>query len=278
MSDQPSDNRATNAQTLSLPDSVLVALSVARINPARFDAVIEAFGALPSDGQVELVNRLIGARGEYLSHRMWRCDTGTRPGAHRRRLNEIGTTAGRLLRLLHRDRADPQPWNLHPAATLALPQLCRIASEHRPNQIWDPPQGLSLLGAMLTDLAKVGAQADAVFEASFPKTHGGERRQGHEPATGLVHRLMEVYEDMRARFPDSGPALAFGRPLLQFVRAALTFAVTAPPEITDSDGRRYRSFEVNFLESDLPSRITDDAIRGILDRRRPQTKSKNDLI
>jgi hypothetical protein len=278
MPDQPSDNRAVSAQAPSLPDPVLVELSRARIDATRFVAVIDAFGPLPSDGQVELVNRLIGARGEYISHRMWKCDTGMRPGVRRKRLNEIGTTAGRLLRLLHRDGADPQPWNLHPAATLALPRLCRIASEHRPNQIWDPPQGLSLLGAMLADLAEVGAQADAVFEAPSPKAHGGERRQGHEPTTGLVHRLIEVYEGMRVRFPDSGPALAFGRPLLQFVRAALTFAVTAPREITDSDGRRYRSFEVNFLETDLPSRITDDAIRGILDRRRPRTKSENHLI
>jgi hypothetical protein len=38
---------------------------------------------------------------------------------------------------------------------------------------------------MLANLAKVAAQADAIFEAPFPKTHGGERREGHEPATGL---------------------------------------------------------------------------------------------
>jgi len=274
MSDQPSDNRATNAQTLSLPDSVLTALSVARINPALFGTVIEALGPLPSDGQVELVNQLIGARGEYLSHRTWKCDTGTRPGARRKRLNEIGTTAGRLLRLLHRDRADPQPWNLHPAATLALPQLCRIASNHRPNQIWDPPQGLSLLGAMLADLAKVGAQANAVFEAPFPKAHGGERRQGHEPATGLVDRLMEVYEDMRARFPESGPRPAFGDPLLRFVRAGLAFAVST--RTIYMDGKHREPFEAAFMEVDLPkpTRVTDDAIRGLWARRHSQTKGE----
>jgi hypothetical protein len=57
------DNRAMNTQVLSLPDPVLVALSIpGNPDPARFGAVIEAFGPLPIDGQVELVNRLIEAR------------------------------------------------------------------------------------------------------------------------------------------------------------------------------------------------------------------------
>jgi hypothetical protein len=166
MSDQRSDNPATNAQALSLPHPVLVALSILGIDPARFCAVIDAFGPLSNDGQVGLVNQLIEARDGCLSHRMWKCDTGTQPGPRRKRLKEIGTTAGRLLRLLHRDG---EPWNPHPAATLALPQLCRIASEHRPNQIWDPPQGLSLLGEMLADLAEVAAQADANLKPRFRK-------------------------------------------------------------------------------------------------------------
>jgi hypothetical protein len=275
MSDQSSDNRA-NAQALSLPDLVLAALSIPRIDPARFAEVIEAFGSLPIDAQVDLANRLIGARGQYLCHRLWDCDSEAAQGVRRKRLEDIGRAAGRLLRLLHRDRVDTQSWNLHPAITLALPQLFRIASERRPSQIWD--QGLSRLGAMLADLAKVGAQAGAIFESPFPKTRGGERRQGRTAAADLVHRLIEIYGDIRARFPGSGPALEFGHPLLQFVRAALTFAVSAPREVTDSDGTYYRPFEANFLETDLPSRITDNAIRGIFDRRRRQTKSKNHLI
>jgi hypothetical protein len=263
MPDQPSDNHAVSAEALSLPDQVLVALSLPGFDPARFPAVIEAFGRLPIDGQVELANRLIGARGQYLIHRMVDCDSEAAQGVRRKRLEDIGKAAGRLLRLLHRDGADPQPWNAHPAATLALPQLCQVASEHRPKQVWDPPQGLSLLGAMLADLAKVGDQAVVIFHSPFPKTQGGERRQGRTASADLVHQLIDIYDDIRARFPGSGPVLAFGRPLLQFVRAALTFAVSAPRESTDSDGRCYRPWEANFLETDLPetSRITDDAIR-----------------
>jgi hypothetical protein len=276
MSDQPSDNRATNAQTVSLPDPVLAVISLPGIEPARFAEVIEAFGPLPIDGQVELANRLIGARGQYLVHRMWVCDSESRQAVQRRRLEEIGTAADRLLQLLHRDGADLQPWNLHPAVTLALPQLCRTASEHRTNQVWDPPQGPSLLGTMLADLVEVGTQAETSFQARFPKNHGGRRREGPNPATGLVEQLIEIYGAMRARYPESGPVLAFDARLKQFVRAGLAFTVNPAPEFADSDERRYRSFEARLLETDLPktSRITDNAIRGIFNRRRTRTKVK----
>jgi hypothetical protein len=169
MPDQPSDNRVVSAQPPSLPDPVLVELSRAWIDATRFGAVIEAFGPLPSDGQVELVNRLIDARGQYLCHRMWECDKATPQGVRRKRLEDIGAAAHRLLRLLDRDEADPQPWNLHPAITLALPRLCDIAMEDRPNLIWDPPQGLSLLGAMLADLAAAGAQGTLSLRRLFRK-------------------------------------------------------------------------------------------------------------
>jgi len=91
MSDQRSDNPATNAQALSLPRPVLVALSILGIDPARFCAVIDAFGPLSNDGQVGLVNQLIEARDGYLSHRIWKCDTGTQPGLRRKRLKEIAS-------------------------------------------------------------------------------------------------------------------------------------------------------------------------------------------
>jgi hypothetical protein len=279
MPDQSSDNHATNAQPFALPDPVLIALSIPGIDPTRFGAVIEAFGPLPIEGQVELANRLIFARGQYLVYRMSDCDSGAAKGVRRKRLEAIGKAASRLLRLLHRDKADPQPWNLHPAVTLALPYLCGVASEHGPKQVWDPPQGLSLLEGMLADLAEVGDQAEVIFESPFPKTQGGQRRRGRTASADLVHQLIDIYDDIRAKFPGSGPALAFGRPLLQFVRAALTFVVSAPREFTASDGRCYQPWEASFLETDLPetSRITDDAIRGIFDRRRPQTKPKKHL-
>ena len=184
----------------------------------------------------------------------------------RERLSEIGSAAGRLLRLLHRDGLDAQPWNLHPAITLALPHLCQLAAERSPDQSWDG--ALSRLEEMLADLEKVGIQTETVFPRPFPKKHGGRRREGHNPATGLVERLIEIYENIRSRYPESGPVPAYGVPLIQFVRAGLAFAVSPPAEFADSEGRRYQLFEVRYLETDLAkdSRITDNAIRGIFDR------------
>jgi hypothetical protein len=281
MPDQPSDNQAINAQALSLPDQLKAALSLPGIDPARFAAVTQAFRPLPIHGQVELAHRLIGARGQYLAHRMWECDSESAQGVRRKRLKDIGKAAGRLLQLLHRNKTDPQPWNLHPAATLALPELCRAASEgQRSPETWDPPRGLNLLGAMLSDLSKVGAQAEIIFPSRFPKERGGSRREGPTPVTGLVERLVDIYGEMRAQYPKSGPAPAFDASLKEFVRAALRFLVSAPPEFTDYNGQRYRLLDANFLQTDLPetSRITDDAIREIFARRRSQSKPKKQLI
>jgi predicted RNase H-like HicB family nuclease len=258
--------RPSNTQTSSLPGPVREVLSLPFIDGARFGAVIEALGTLPTEGQVDLVNRLINARGEYLAHRMSACDGESHQGVCRERLREIGSAAGRLLRLIHRDGSDAQPWNLHPAITLALPQLCRLAADRGPDQSW--VGALGRLESMLADLEKVGIEAEAVFPRPFPKKHGGRRREGHNPATGLVERLIEIYENSRTRYPESGPVPAYGAPLIQFVRAGLAFAVSPPAEVTDSEGRRHQSSEVRYLETDLAkdSRITDNAIRGIFDR------------
>jgi antitoxin HicB len=272
LADQPPVIRAISSEALSLPQPVLVKLSLPWIAPARFSTVMEAFGPLPIDGQTELADRLIGARGQYLSHRMSESDKAARQGVRRTRLGEIGAFADRLLRLLHRDRADPQPWNLHPAITLALPQLVRISSEHRPSQIWD--QGLSRFAAMLVDLAEAGAQADAAFDTRLPRTRGGSRREGRTPASGLVDRLIEVYVDLRTRFPESGPPPAFGNPLLQFVRAGLAFAVGTRTIYLDD--KCLQPLEAAYMEADLPkpTRLTDDAIRAIWARRHSQIKVK----
>ena len=262
----PTNPRRPGSQyaTLSLPDSVLKTLSVPFIDAARFGAVVEALGMLPAEGLEDLVNRLLNARGEYLAHRTWVYDGESQQGVCRERLSEIGSVASRLLWLLHRDGLNPQPWNLHPAIMLALPHLCRFAAERGPDQSWDG--ALSRLEAMLADLEKVGIQADTIFPREFPKKHGGKRRKGHTPATDLVGRLMEIYEDIRTRYPESGPATEYGAPLIQFVRAVLAFALSPPPECSDSDGRRWQLAETRLLETDLSTRMTDDAIRGVFDR------------
>jgi hypothetical protein len=127
---------------------------------------------------------------------------------------------------------------------------------------------------MLLDLAEVGAQGEAIFQARFPKKHGGRRREGHTPASGLVEQLIEIYGTMRAQFPESGPATVFGELLINFVRAGLAFATSTRTIWLEGDGQP--SFEAAFMETDLPkpSRVTDDAIRGAFQRWRTQTKVK----
>jgi hypothetical protein len=127
---------------------------------------------------------------------------------------------------------------------------------------------------MLTDLAEAGAQADAEFDTRLPRTHGGPRREGHTPASGLIDRLIELYVDLRTRFPESGPQPAFGNPLLQFVRAGLAFAVGTRTIFLD--GKCLQPSEAAYMEADLPkpTRVTDDAIRAAFQRRRTQTKMK----
>jgi hypothetical protein len=259
---------ATDAQDLrpapSLPGPVLKALSFPGVDAARFCAVVEAFGPLPEEAQVDLANRLILARGQYVAHRMSVCDSQSGQGVRRKRLEELGAAAKRLRRLLHRDGADPKPWNLHPAISLALPRLFEISAEHRSDQIW-ADQGLTRFAAMLTDLAEVGTEAETIFPAQFPSNHGGRRRKGSMPETGLIENLIVIYAAMQAK---SGPEPKFDAQLKRFVRMGLAFAVSSPPEIVDSEGRRYQLFEARFLETDLPepSRITDEAIRGVFDR------------
>jgi hypothetical protein len=127
---------------------------------------------------------------------------------------------------------------------------------------------------MLSDLAEVGPQAEAIFQARFPKKHGGCRREGHNPATGLVEQLIEIYGAMRARYPESGPSPVFGKPLVRFVRAGLAFAISTQTVWLDGVGRP--SFEAAFMEANLPepTRVTDDAIRAAFQRWRAQTKVK----
>jgi hypothetical protein len=123
---------------------------------------------------------------------------------------------------------------------------------------------------MLADLAEVGAQAEAVFPARFSKKHGGPRREGLTPATGLVEHLIEIYGVMRAQYPENGPPPGFGKRLVKFVRAGLPFAIST--RTVWLEGRA--SFEAAFMEADLamPTRVTDNAIRGAFQRLRTQIK------
>lgn len=263
MSDQFSNKTTIDGKAISLPDPVLQWLSIEGIDPARFLDLVQAFGRLPDEGQVQLANGVNEARSQYVNHRISLAHDTTRPSNQRDRLRDIGSAAERLLRLLHRDGADPAPWTTHHAVTGALPQLCRISSQCRQDAIWDPPQGLSLLSAMLADLTALGTQAEAIYPVANRQKRGGNRRLNADPRSELVRRLIELYEALRKQYPETGPAPAFSAPLIQFVRAGLTFAISRRKF---PDGMDLQSSEAAFIDRALPKLITDDAIRGVYQR------------
>ena len=68
-------------------------------------------------------------------------------------------------------------------------------------------------------------------------------------------------------FPIADLRSAFGKPLLQFVRAGLAFAVSTR---TSYLGDKYlQPPETAYVEADLPTRLTDAAVNRIFERHKP---------
>ena len=257
-----------------LPESVLLELSRAWIEPSRFAAALAAFGPLPEAGQLELVNRLVEARAVYAFNRRHELDCNDRPSRRRDRLAEIGAAASRLLRLLHPDGVEPRPWYLHHA--LDFPAVYRVARERRPTKIasWEPGERLGMLVEILDDLVALSDQALRVSEDSFSNARGGARRQGPKATAELVQALMETYAALRMRWPESGPRLAFDKALRRFLRVGLEFAVSYAPISDPNGGVLSEQWEATVIDAELakPTRTTDAALRGIYQRWRSRIK------
>jgi hypothetical protein len=227
------------------------------------EAAIEAFGPLRVDGQVALTDQLIGARAQYVAHRISVWDKAGGEGVRLKRLKEFCSLAVKMRRLFYRDGTEFCTSNIDPAFDFALPDLCRIGSERGSSQIWD--HNFTLLRAALADLSKLG---DRARERQFRKTHGGKRREGRSPKNDLIARLIDIYADLRRQNPDSGPAVAFNAQLKRFVRAGLAFTVSLPAAYTDTDGKPFLPHPASFLEADLhlPKRTSDRVIEGVFNR------------
>ena len=222
--------------TEHLPCLVLVKLSRAGIIDSHsFAAVLTAFGALPDEGQLELVERLIEARRIYVINRIHERDRDDLPSKRKERLDQIGAASKRLLALLHRDGTDPRPWNQHPA--LESPALYRIVLERHATKmtalkaagLGEPDARLAILAEILGDLVTLSSRAETFIKCRSPKSHGGRRKEGPGAAAKLIQALIEAYAALRARFPESGPLSAGDKALIRFVRAGLEFAVHYPP-------------------------------------------------
>ena len=78
---------------------------------------------------------------------------------------------------------------------------------------------LNLVTMTLAVLAEATSRVRAEARAAVNPGRGGARRKGRTPSSAIALNLIALYCDMRARYPDSGPAPGYSRggPLSRFV-------------------------------------------------------------
>jgi hypothetical protein len=277
-----------------LPEQVLIELWRGQIPPETFGAVLDSFGQLPEEGQYDLAVRMIGASKVYELRQLIKKQGFPLSHEQQKHLKRISTSAKHLLALLGITDAKsvargispsveirvnkvtipptvtihpaelPPTVTIHPTANLLLTWLYRAAVDRRPATAnVGAGERLINLILLLSDLAEAAEQCALETGRQYVHSHGGNRRKNLITAeVELVQGLIESYAELRNRFPNSGPQLAFDQPLLKFVRAALKLVSAS-----------------HFVDLNLPktTRITDAAIRGAFNRRRTQTKAKTPI-
>jgi hypothetical protein len=244
----------------------------AQIPLEKFDEVLSAFGQLPESAQCELTTRLIRASGSY-GLRIFIENQGL-PGEREKReqLQKICASAKALLKLLGVSEPEKLALGLgsiplHSVATTDIVTgLYRIAVERRPLEgAVDAWERLNALFVLLSDLVAITAHVEL-----GPKKPKGRGAKGE-----LIYEIIEIYGELRRRFPNSGPKPGFGGPLKTFVRASSQFAISAAG-ITRSNGAKYQRADQWAVDRDLASlgRITDGSIRGAFRRWKEVHKSK----
>lgn len=259
---------------LGLPDSVLTELSRAQIPPENFAAVLSAFGELPEEAQNDLAIRLIKAVEIYGLRKVVQKQKLPRTHEQRKQLEDMSTTARRLLKLLGVERAETIASgvrigsNLHPTTTSeVLIGLYKVGAQRRPEKsAIGAEERLATLLMLLSDLVEAAEQS--AREISTRPGRGGDRRTGELTAEGeLIQAIIKLYIEFRERFPSSGSHPAFDKHLRKFVRSGLELAVNFSHS-DDSDKKKYEPWYMSAVDRDLPkpTRITDAAIRGAFQR------------
>jgi hypothetical protein len=239
---------------------------------ADFEKVLLAFGDLSEGGQHELATRLIRASGVYRL-RISITEQGF-PNEHQtwEQLKGISVSAKRLLKLLGITDpksvakavtlADLGSIKFHPVTTTSiLTGLYRVAVERRPQIEVDAWDRLKELLVLLSDLVAITAHVE-----DAPKKPKGKGAKGE-----LIDELIEIYDELRRRFPDSGPKPGFGGPLIRFIRACLQFAISTVV-VTGSNGAKHQLDQWAVGPKVSPDRIvdvgdvSDGAIRGAFNR------------
>jgi hypothetical protein len=238
-----------------LPVSVLAELGRGQIPPETFAAMLGAFGPLPEEGQYELALRIMNASGIYWLRKSVEKQLAPKH-TQQKHLNSISTSARRLLALLGVNEPKSvaggvRRGSLHPTATTSLLMgLYRVAIERRPaTATASADERLTTLILLLSDLVEAAERCALETGTQYRKGRGGQRRAGQITAeVELMQAIIESYAELRKRFPNSGPQLAFDEGLRKFLRSGLKLVASAS----------------RFVDSDLPkpSRITDAAIRG----------------
>jgi hypothetical protein len=177
---------------------------------SRFRPVINTFGELPSRAQRQLADALQFAVMDAVAANK----LSLSPGEHAGRLGGIADAVDNLLRGLDAEDGHLPTWT----GPLALDLGKRHIS----------------LPSLITDLRELAVVSEEI--ARTERGHkkpgkGGARRQGQGPRGVLLWNLFDIYADTRSRFPESGPAIGYGGPLLRFVRAVHTvLKVQAPTD------------------------------------------------
>jgi hypothetical protein len=242
-----------------LPISVVTELRRTQVPPEQFAAILSAFGRLSERGQYALAVRIISVSKVYELRKL--AEKQQIPLPHhqqRKRFNSISTSARRLLALLGIN--DPisvaggvRRGSIHPIAiTSLLIGLYRVAVERRPaTATASAEERLTTLILLLSDLVEATERCALDDGTKNRLGRGGDRRAGQITAeVELLQGVIKSYAELRNRFPSSGPPPAFDKRLRQFVRSVLELVASAS----------------RFVDSNLPSRITDAAIRGAFNR------------
>jgi hypothetical protein len=243
--------------------------------PDKFLPVLNAFGPLPDQGQLDLAKQLVAAVGVY---RLEISMTEPRPAEESARLTRIAQSAGRLLKQLgvddpHALTTDPAKAQLHSwGAGWLTAELYKVAMEGPATAVPPAAERWTSLLLLLSDL-KVAADRCASMASQWSPRGSGIRRRGGRSRAGpdkkgrLLAGLFETYAALRRQFPSSGPKLACDEKLKKFVRAGLALAASSAPPFRGVSGKNYELAD-KATGSDLSkaSVTTDDAIRRAFDR------------
>jgi hypothetical protein len=238
--------------------------------------MLRVFGHLPKAGQYELAVCLGKASGAYRLRKLVEKQQRGLPNRVKH-LNRISASAKRVVNLLgindaNSVAADVSPWSIHPIVPYLVTRLYSVAVERRPATARvGADERMASLILLLSDLVEAAKRSALETGAEYRPGHGGKRRAGPTAEVGLVQAIIEAYAELRRRFPNSGPQLAFDQRLKKFIRLGLKLAVTSAYVVrVDAKGkrRRHRPPEMAVVDPRLPteSRTTDDAIRGAYER------------